>query len=64
MIVPTAVTDISCLQMFRLRVMAITLVLLVQAAAQEEVEFPDDYETEDIGDYNYDEEARPLMLID
>ena len=44
------------LQMFRVSVMAMALVLLVRA--QEEVEFPDDYDTEDIGDYNYDSEAR------
>ena len=49
--------------MFRVSVMAMALVLLVQVRAQEEVEFPDDYDTEDIGDYNYDSEARHSKLI-
>ena len=47
--------------MFRLSILVVTQVLLLSVGAQEEVEFPDDYDavdTEDIGDYNYDSQVR------
>ena len=56
------------MQMFRLSLrLVLALVLLAgSGGAQEEVEFPADYETtvdsQDIGDLSYDSEARRTLL--